>query len=255
MKYIIYCLILAQTATSCYHVYYAPNTANSPMLSEKGETRFNAAYCGGGSSEFEGGELQAAAAIGKHTGVMINSMFVSKSESVSNYDGSNTHTESGRGSYVEFGGGMFKSFDAKQRWIGEVYGGVGFGNSKHTYDYSEKAKVGVTKFFLQPSVGYKSNYFEVSLVPRVGYVNWKVREENLQAVTGSYDEDEDDLNKIRQKPGFLCFEPALIVRAGGKDVKIQGALSLSHVNGGDYYPVENVSASIGVSINLGAGKK
>lgn len=248
MKQIALLFIVTISTTSCYHVYYAPNTAHSPLLSQKGETRINAYYSGGSNSDFEGAEFQGATAIGKQTGIMVNTMFVGNSETVSDYNSGNSWLETGKASYIEFAGGVFKSYGNKGKWIGEVYGGFGLGTAKNTYRSNESSKVGITKFFLQPAFGFKTNHFEVSLVPKVSFVNWKVKEEKLTAAN-SYDGDAFDLMQIHQNPNFLCFEPALIVRGGGKNIKLHAGLSFSNLND-NLYPVENLTSSIGISINL-----
>ena len=252
MKSSLFLLVLATAITSCYHVYYAPNTAHSPLLTDKGEVRLNAYYSGGSNSEFEGAEFQGAAAVGKHTGVMINTMFVGNSETVSDYNSGSSHVETGKGSYIEFAGGMFTAFDTRKHWIGEVYGGFGFGTANNTYGPNGSSKVGITKLFVQPAVGFKSNYFEVSFVPKVSLVNWKVKQENLSPT--SYGSDADDLMKIHDNPNFICFEPALILRGGGKKVKLHAGLSFSNLND-EFYAAENLTASAGISVNLKPKKK
>lgn len=251
MKYFLFSLLIMITATSCYHVYYAPNTANAPLLSEKGEVRVNGLYSSGSNSEFEGGELQVAAAVSNNIGVMMNGMTAGNTDEVSDYYGGNVHKESGKGSYIEFAGGLFKSFDEKKKWIGEVYGGVGFGSVHNTYDKNEASRVGISKFFLQPAVGYKTSYFEFSIVPRISLINWKVRKDDLSpADPNSADGSaQSDLLKIRDRPSLFNFEPAFLLRAGAKNVKLQAGLSFSNSKN-DYYPVETLNASLGVSVNL-----
>jgi len=256
MKQILFSLLIMITASSCYHVYYAPNTAHAPLLSEKGEVRINGLYASGGDSDFDGGEIQAAAAVSKNIGVMVNTMFVGKTESVSEWNGANAHDESGKGSYIEFAGGLFKNFDQKKKWIGEIYGGMGLGTANNTYEMNYASKVGITKFFIQPSVGYKSAYFEFILVPKISWVNWKVK--TGESFSGGPNDPQPsfvyDLNNIRRKPSFINVEPSLILRAGGENFKLQGALSFSNFDD-DYSPVETLNASVGISINLKPQKK
>ena len=56
---------------SCARYYYAPNSANIPLLSEK-EAKINAQYATGTVSH--GFEFQSAFAISPHFGGMINTM-------------------------------------------------------------------------------------------------------------------------------------------------------------------------------------
>ena len=82
MKRFLLLLSIAAITASCHHVYYAPNTPNRPMLTEKGETRINANYVSGADSEFEGGEVQIAHAVKENLGLMANFFTASKSETV-----------------------------------------------------------------------------------------------------------------------------------------------------------------------------
>lgn len=245
MKHILFSALIISCFSSCYHVYYAPNSANAPLLSEKGETRINLLYSGGGDSEFNGGEIQAAHAVGKNFGVMLNGFSAGKTENTGSY------TEEGKGSYAELAGGYFKALDARQKWIGEVYGGFGMGTVKNDYGYNDFSKVNCSKLFIQPAIGYKGNYFEFAIVPKISLVNWRVKEDKIISTENqSY---KTDLAAIRSNSSFLTFEPALLVRGGGKDFKIQAGLSFSTNTTTSYYSSglsESLTGHLGVSINI-----
>src|SRR5687767_8827080 len=105
MKNFIGLLIITAGMTSCAHVYYAPNTPNVPLFTEKGETRINALYASGGNiSSFQGGEIQLAHAVSENVGIMVNGLAGGRTETVSDWDwtSTGTHEESGNGSYLEF---------------------------------------------------------------------------------------------------------------------------------------------------------
>ena len=257
MKKFTWLIMIATIMCSCAHVYYAPNTANAPLFSEKGQTRINALYSAGGYSDFTGGEIQVAHAVSKNVGVMINGFSVGETDEVSdwNWNGT-THTEKGSGSYIEFAGGLFKPFDPNNQWIGEVYGGFGLGSSKHDYGYSDNSKVNLTKLFIQPSIGFKSNYFEAAFVPKISFINWHVKENHISNSNNDY--PKADVEAIRDKSGFMSFEPALILRGGGKDFKIQLGLSLSTGNlssSSSEELTEQMTGSIGISFNISGKKK
>lgn len=253
--YTNFLLMITIAIVSCTHVYYSPNAANAPLLSEKGETRINALYSSGNISEFDGGELQYAQAINKNFGLMINGMAAGKSDNWTDYSGSSTsyHTEKGNGSYIEFAGGYFKNFDQKKKCIGEVYAGFGSGSVKNDYG-DGNSKVNIFKYFIQPDIGYKSKYFEAAFVPKVSVINWKVKESN---VTNS--DIKADLNYIASRKSFVAFEPAILLRAGAKNVKFQFEMSFSNFNAASafysYDLIETLNSSIGISINLKPIKK
>jgi hypothetical protein len=255
---------LVAVTTSCTHVYYAPNTANAPLLSEKGETRINALYASGAMSEFSGGELQISHAVSNHVAIMANGMTASKSDQVSHWyswwDPTVTyHTEKGNGSYVEFAGGYFKALDKNKKWIVEGYSGFGFGTASNDYGFGDRSKVSSTKFFVQPAIGYKGNHFETALVPKFSLVTWKMKSKTLLSNENSYLKEEFQV--IEGKPDFLSFEPSLLLRGGGKNLKVQAALSYSFSrstpNSTYSIPdlIENLNVSVGVSINLKPSKK
>jgi hypothetical protein len=252
MKQYLILTMIAISTTSCYHVYYAPNTANSPLLSEKGEVKINGLYSGGADSDFEGGEVQVATAVTEHVGIMVNGMFVGRTEQVEDYwNGSNSHPESGKGSYVELAGGLFTAFDPKKKCIGEIYAGIGSGSVNSNYGNNWDSKVSSTKLFLQPAVGYKTKYFEASFVPKISFLHWEVKSENISDATSSA---ASDMLMIRQKPNLVNFEPAFIVRGGSQNVKLQGSLSFSSSHN-EMYPIETLTGSIGVSINIKPKRK
>lgn len=243
---------LAVTFASCTHVYYAPNTANAPLFTEKGETRINGLVAEGGESQFSGGELQVAHAITNSFGVMVNGMSVSRSEQVDRFSWGGsypTHIESGKGSYVEFAGGYFKGLDKSKRVVFETYGGIGFGGVNNDYGYGNYSKVNITKLLIQPSLGYKSKYFETAIVPKLSFVNWHVKESRF---SGS--NHEQALTSIESKPNLVAFEPALVLRAGAKDVKFQLSFSTSALVGSGRDKVngltEDLNVSFGMSVNL-----
>jgi hypothetical protein len=257
MRLLIFLLILSVGATSCFHVYYIPNTPNAPLLAEKGETRVNVLYTTGANSEYNGGELQFAHAVSKNVGIMVNGFTAGKTETVDNWFGNQgSHTEKGNGSYIEFAGGYFKKFDAKEKWMAEVYGGLGFGSAHNDYGFNDHTQVNSSKLFIQPSIGYKGKHFEIAVVPKVSLINWKVKESQVANTDNDY--VKADMDAIRSKPGFVSFEPAVLLRAGTEQLKFQFAISTTSSRSTILLSddlVETVNASLGISINIGPKKK
>ena len=244
----IFTLLTSILVASCHHVYYAPNTPNAPLLSQKGDTRINALYSAGSDSDFEGGELQFGLAVSGKVRIMINGFFGGVTENTGSRD------EKGNGTYVELGAGRFAALDEKRRWIGELYGGLGFGSVKNDYGLGDHSQVNIFKPFIQPIVGYKSKYFELAIVPRLSLVTWMVKKNFI----GSQENEsaKNDLDYISGKPRFFAFEPAFLMRGGGEDVKLQASLSFSRFRSTNvlYSPelTETLNASIGISVNFNA---
>ena len=248
MNRTFYLLLAVPFLVSCYHVYYAPNTPNTPQLSEKGEARVNGLVASGLESEFLGAELQAAYAIGRNWGAMINFFTAKESEHTGSF------TEMGRGSYVEAGTGFFAPVSTNKKWIAEIYAGLGTGAVLNEYGYGDRSKVGITKFFLQPSLGYKSKFVAFAIVPRLSQVHMRVKQH--QVASGENDDAKDDLDALKGTPKMFAFEPAFMFRAGGENIKAQVALSFCNMSAFMYtQPNETLNASVGVSFSLRPGKR
>ena len=229
--------------SSCYHVYYAPNTANPPLLTEKGELRINGLVSSGMQSEFTDGELQVAYAPQKSWGLMLNTFAGAKSENTGDA------IEKGSGSYVELGSGLFMPFSENRKWVAEMYAGIGTGSVRNEYAGRDYSRVGVSKLFLQPSVGFKGRTVEIAVVPKISHITLNVKQSSFSAPDNDY--EKQDLEYIRQKPSFFAFEPALIFRGGGENFKIHLGLSFSNISPFFYTQIhETCTASIGASLNL-----
>lgn len=246
--------------SSCTHVYYAPNTAHAPLLSAKGETHISALYSTGALSNITGGELQAAYALNNRVGVMMNYFSAGKKETMSDgFTSALSHLEKGCGTYVEAACGYFNGFDAKKKWIAELYAGFGFGFGSvvNDYGYGNRSCVAISKYFLQPAIGFKTKAAEFAFVPKVCYINWKVKE---AAISSSFVWPIfDELKSIKEHPDFMAFEPAFLVRFGAKSVKFQTGLSFSNFSRGRLFWAgslcENFTGSIGVAVRLLPRKK
>lgn len=250
MKLLICVFIISIGMASCHHVYYAPNTSNIPLFSDRNQVRINGLYSNGDVSSFKGGEAQVAASLTDKWAAMANFFSASNTDNTGSYD------ESGRGSYFEFAGGYFKTIDRQKKWVGEIYAGFGGGNVMNDYGLGDHSKVGITKFFLQPNIGYKSKFFEFGFSPKISLVNWKVKDHTVSNT--EHDWANSDLGFIKSDPNFLAFEPALLVRLGSENFKIQGALSFSSSRGGilDYNELtETFNASLGISLYFNTRKK
>lgn len=250
MKFYPILVVIILGTTSCHHVYYAPNTANMPLLSHKGETRINGLYSTGWNSEFNGGELQLAYAATDHMGVMINGFTGGKSEMVSDIElmsdfgpSPGGQMEKGHGSYLEFAGGYFNSLRNKN-FIVEIYGGYGFGRVHNEYGPSQLTQTNISKFFIQPAIGYKTKRIEFAFTERFGVMGWKFRDSYLYAQT-------PDLYRFKIAPLYV-LEPGFIVRAGFPNIKLQLSMTRSGVLNTSYYndEIERMNFGIGASINF-----
>lgn len=209
--------------TSCTHYYYGPNSNNVPMLENKGDVRILAAAAS--AEESSGFELQTAYAAANHFGVMLNLYTATGKDESSSTNGTNT-TERGNGLYIEAGGGYFTYAGKTTNWIFETYAGVGTGSIKNQYGNAEQSKVGVTKFFLQPSIGYVNNRgtFQAAISSRFSSVHLAVKESN---VTVNSSEDFTQVATIKSNPNYIFWEPSILFRFGIPHAKLQLQLTPS----------------------------
>jgi hypothetical protein len=255
MKLYLILILAILGNSSCNHVYYAPNTANIPLLSQEGEIRVNGMYSTGWDSEFNGGELQLAYAATDHFGAMINGFTGGKSEMV--YDGelmsgfgpsSSPQREKGYGSYLEFAGGYFQNLRNKN-FVIEMYGGYGFGNVENNYGADQATQTKISKFFIQPAIGYKTKRIEFAFSQRIGVMSWKFRDQYLYT-------QNPGLNNYKISPLYV-LEPSFTVRAGFPNIKLQLSMTHSGILNTNYYDgwIERMSLGMGVSANFNAFRK
>ena len=235
-------LLLPVLFTSCTHYYYAPTTANIPMLREKNEARINANWYI--TDEASGGELQLAYATGKRTAFMLNILSASSNGMLLSSMTYNPGSEpAGYGKYAELGYGFFDPVPTS-KWIFETYAGIGTGSITNWYSTNEKSRVGISKIFVQPSLGWRTTYFEIAFSSRFAFANLKVKN-NSHA--------NQEVNYIKDHPSAFLVEPAMLIRFGLKHVKI----SLNYTHSGNLsnnWQQETTAVSAGLSIPFGIDK-
>ena len=236
----VLCLVaISGLLVSCTHYHYTPNTNNVPLLKSKGEGKINANYYS--TDEADGGELQGAFAIGKHTGIMVNVLSAGSDHSISSefYD-----EEYGRGYYAEAGVGYFTPVN-NSKWIFETYTGFGIGSIKNGYSNSETARTGIKKIFVQPSIGYAGKGLEFALSSKLSWVNLNIRNSTVTAANNWA--DLLPINYIRENPSSILWEPGIMIRGGFKGLMITANYTAS-VNLLEAWQQENYAFGLGLSI-------
>jgi len=223
--------------TSCARYYYAPNSVNIPLLSEK-EAKINVQYATGSVSEAF--ECQSAFAVSKHFGGMINTMLGS---SKNDYDLSTANTNL---SYIDIGAGYFTPINSTS-FIFEAYGGIGTGGVRNDYAPGN-SRVHFTKLFLQPNIGIKVKGFELAFSPRLSWVKHNV----VSYSDGMDNYDFQFLDYLSNHPYSFLIEPGAVIRAGGKNFMAQlqytGSINLTHPD--NQYKQEQGYFAIGFSIPI-----
>lgn len=234
-------LLFALSGTSCTHYYYGPNTTNIPLLKEKHDGKLNFNYFV--TDEASGVEFQGAYAAGKKTAVMLNFINLNDEGDFLRW-GNGTREATGSATYVEAGLGYFSQL-RPTRWVFETYAGLGTGSVLNTHYDLQRSKIGITKLFVQPSIGWASKGFEFGISTRLAYVNLNVKSSNVSEFNNS--EDYFDIEYIRSHRSGLLLEPGLMLRAGGRRIKCSlnftGSYNFSH-----HWKQEEAGISFGLSI-------
>lgn len=208
MKHHLFLIVIAITTVTSCNVAYRPSMVNTPLFTEKGDVAVTAAF----------NNVQAAYAVSDHVGVMANGFLEHGTIS-------NNETGSGGIGYMgEAGAGYFTMLGNKNV-VFETYAGAGFGHLYLNNNYRDANNdiqkrtldANGLKLFIQPGIGYKLPYFEVSGALRYSNVNYSnVRIRNWPAAD-LVNANLDDIGNT----AFGFLEPALTIRGGFKSVKLQ----------------------------------
>lgn len=246
-KIIVLFLILA--LTGCAHYYYAPNAANIPLFKEKNTFKGNAGY--GGGNNYNGGDIQLAYSPGKKIGIMVNSFFAGKTEQVQeDISTGGTHEESGKGSYVEAGAGYYKAFGGKKVWVFETYAGAGVGGENHVYNFQETSRLNISKYFIQPSIGYSSHRgtLEIAVGSRFSRLNLKINQSNISEVNNR--SSKMDLDYISIHPSSFLWEPSIMIAAGWPNIKFYLEFTGSQNLTTSYLAQDTQNLIVGIKFSL-----
>ncbi len=216
---------------SCNPVFYCPTPRNVPLFSEKGEFTTNLSQ----SSEFDLGlDAQYAYALTDNVGLMANLSFYNSSGSIR-----------GKGYLYELGSGYFMPIKDLDYLIFEAYGLIGFGDMELKFLTEEHANglfnSNILRLGIQPSFGFKHKYFSAAITARLVYLNhFKIRGENPVFY------DLNLIDHVQANNNNFLFEPALTLRAGLENIKLQVQLGAAlFMKKSDLYIYES-SGSIGV---------
>ncbi|MCF8298748.1 MAG: hypothetical protein K9J13_14465 [Saprospiraceae bacterium] len=201
-------LLVAIVISSC-NVMYMPNMENVPLMQEKGDMKFNLSTT----------NAQASYAITDKLAVMANGYKRTNSwHNAGDLDSLNWEYKSDR-FLVEGGLGYYKQLS--EDVIFEVYGGGGFGqiafdNFDLDFDLDRKFSANMTRYFVQPNIGYKNDYVEFAFSSRLTALKFSgitTQDYTIQELKN------DDLFQL-DVPTYFFFEPAFTIRLGYKWVKL-----------------------------------
>jgi len=220
--------------SGCTQYYYVPNIQNVPLFREKNEYRVTIATGAGDESTCT--EVQTAYSVTDKIGVMANFMTAKGVNSSSN--------NSAKGNFLEAAVGYYKPVE--KAGVFEVYGGIGGGNQYHEYPDSGSSALSSLRLFVQPSYGFTFNPVDIAFSTRLSALSFVRIENHVYGNPVLY----ADVNSLSHQT-HLLLEPALTVRAGWKNVKLQlqflyvGYLNSERLNIG-----EETHLSLGLNIAI-----
>ncbi len=223
----------------CSPIYYVPKTQNVPLLNHKGNVNFSLLH-----SEYNY-EFQSSLAVTDNVGVILNAAYAEGS-----YSGEKNLRPSGEGKDVcgELGIGYFERVG--NLFIYEIYGLYALGQMENIFPAPMyKNTVGFirsdyTKYSLQPAFGLASANLEVAVSSKLTYLNFS----NIIGNAIFYDKNQ--IVYLNDNRSNVIVEPALTIRMGFKNVKIQGQLSLSYNLSNRLFYQEEYLLSFGAYFSL-----
>jgi hypothetical protein len=221
------------------NVYYVPPAANTPLLTEKGDLSFNIMRASG--SKFTATELQAACLPLKHMGFMGSFS-------------TGGHNESHYMSYQRFeiGSGYVTKFS--KGWHFETYSGLGNEKINNTH-HTGNSKLNITNFFLQPAVAISNTNQTVQFAfnSRFSGINFKVQDTLFSSDREPFSGNQ--IKSLYDQPFHVMWEPALVFRAGWKNILFNAQYSFSSdLTNPDLYREKN-NFSIGVILRCNTDAK
>lgn len=220
----------------CSPKYYVPNTHNVPLLEEKGQITL---AVHGNVNQFE---VQTAYGLSSNISLMVNAGFFFPADDDDGNGGSGRLGEVGLGYFTKIG----------EYVVFETYGLLGFGSVENNFPSSlisnpsttGKINANIFRAGIQPNIGFTSEYFSAAVSARFISLNYS-------NIKGSLIFDGiDQFAYLENHKSSFLVEPALTVRAGLENIKLQAQLSgswnLSHNN----FPQENALLSLGLFVKI-----
>ncbi|MBL6448162.1 hypothetical protein JMN32_17720 [Fulvivirga sp. 29W222] len=215
---------------SCASVYI-PNSRNMPIIDHGGEV---IASVKGGSTGFEG---QLAFSPVDRFGIITDGLYKNSSTS-------ETDDDYQKHEYLGIGAGYYEPISD---WgVFELYGGYGKGEGSAQDEYifftsnTEYATGKYKRYFVQPGFALKKENIELGFCYRIARVEfYEFEDNNIQGIEIS--------NTI--------MEPAVVFRAGGKNIKMDSQLGFNIPMYETEFEFPIFTISVGVMLRLDFGRK
>lgn len=219
--YVLITLLSAAMLFSGCQQMFVPNMQNVPMSKEKGEVKVM----------LNPQNVQASYTPTDHLGIMANGFFRNNNWSVS--IGNTTNDFTNETVLGELGAGYYTTFGSQNNMVFETYAGAGIGNVTHTIEETNgedsvlakgNLSPNLTKYFIQPSLGYASDNFEIAFTPRITSVKFS---DSVVNITKG-DLNNNDFSNYDPTTSYLFFEPGLTFRGGVEPVKAHLQMAYSY---------------------------
>ena len=235
-KDVLFFVSAALILGSCSPKFYSPNTHNVPLLSEQGEVNLNVS--GNGNQV----EFQGAYAVTDGFAIQANGGLFIPSD-LDNGDG-------GSAEFGEIGLGYFKPI--AENFVFETYALAGYGNVENHLVSTVEVNPGTTgkisanlyRFGIQPSFGYKSDYFSAAVSSRFVNVSYNNVDGNLIY------EDKDQEDYLNANSSNFMIEPAITLRGGFERFKLQFQYGYSINVTQSNFRQDNSHFTIGLNFNF-----
>lgn len=244
MKRVVLLLVPMLTWASCSPIFYAPSYQHVPLLSERGEFTASGSYVA--TESVEGLSLKTAYAVSSRWGLMAGGNLYFGEQS-------NDNAAHGRGGYFESGAGYFKKISNKV--VFESYGLLGLGAMKNSFPQSAisypgtdgKISANILLTALQPSIGFKSRYFEAALTGRAALLHYTSIRGNLMRQNTDQESVGNQQQYLSAHSNNFLIEPVLTLRGGLDFLKLEAqfgeSINLSHPR----FPQDGAWISIGLN--------
>lgn len=224
-------------SAACNPIYYSPNTQNVLLPASTGDVGLSVLSDGNRI------EAQAAYAPTDAIALQLNGGIFDRGNDEDEEDG-------GSGRFLEFGAGYVGPIGENLAW--ELSGLLGVGTVKNDFPSTLEENPGTTgrleadlvRYGIQPAIGYRSPFFEAAVSTRLVGLSFR-------NVSGSLVfDDEDQVAMLTDESSYFLAEPALTLRAGLENVKLQIQTSRSfNLTDSDFRQDESM-VTIGVVFGL-----
>ncbi len=228
-------------AIGCRHYHYSPNFVHTPYIEKKGDGVVAAAFSG--NPVTLNGDFHASYSPIKHGTVMLNYFRTRSSFEQSTFFGQPSYPQSTQGYLIEAAAGGYWPFE-----FGTVamYVGWGQGQMRNDYGIARIADLRLQRFFVQPTLTYKNDWFRLGLGLRLvqlsfpsGTIDYRIEPADIEVI------------KRLEKDSPIWF-PELGGNLGlhFKPVTISAHLVLAALRPSADYGFDGINIGLGISLEL-----